>query len=414
MNGVPGTIGRKAADLPPAAPGARPSFRRRLTSRWQVGAERSKQFFKLPDCYRKIRAIADCPKRGPALALDLLVWFFDFKTFPGHYGLSRLWEVDRAEWKYYYGSNYNPHQKTRLRRHVEPLEYRMLFNDKYLCVLVCEALGLRVPRTRGTVDPVHDFRSAIASWLAQSPAGKLIVKPLLGEMGRDIVMVEPGDEGPVVRTPLGPVPLGRFNLRERSIVQDVLAQDPRLAAFSPSSVNTFRVVTMMTPQDEVIIVNASFRSGVGGGWVDNWSAGGVSVGVDGPKGTLKAFAYDKKSNRYTAHPTSGIVFEGFRIPEWERIKATATAVQTAFSFYRLMGLDLALDREGAPVLIEINGAPDLAGLEQKTGPLLRDPRVLRAFGEYDLLVNRHQRKAFAALPPSGHGEASLPAPPGVL
>lgn len=408
MNGVPGAIGNTAAHLPPTALRSRTTVRHRLSSRWHVGAERFKQFFRLPDCYRKTRAIADCPKRGPALARDLLVWFFDFKTFPGHYGLSRLWEVDRADWKYYYGSNYNPHQKTKLKAFVEPLEYRMLFNDKYLCVLVCEALGIRVPRTRGTVDPAHDYRSAIASWLAQSPAGRLIVKPLWGEMGRDIVMAEPGDDGPVVRTPLGTVPLARFALREKSIVQDVLAQDPRVAAFSPSSVNTFRVVTMMTPRDEVLIVNASFRTGVGGAWVDNWSAGGVSVGVDCPKGTLKAFAYDKKSNRYAAHPTSGIVFEGFPVPEWEGIKATAAAIQSALPFYRLMGLDLALDRDGAPVLIEINGAPDLAGLEQKAGPLLKDPRVLRAFGEYGLLVNRHQRKAFAALPPEDGPGASRP------
>lgn len=408
---VPDTADNMAAHLPPTALRNRASVRRWLRSRWQVGTERFKQFFMLPGCYRRIRAIKDCAKRGPALALDLLIWFFDYKTFPGHYGLSRLWEVPKSEWKYYYGSNYNPHQKMKLKRFVEPLEYRMLFNDKYLCVLTCEALGIRVPRTRGTVDPAHDYRSPIASWLALSPAGRLIIKPLWGEMGRDIVMAEPGAEGPIVRTPRGAIPLSRFTLREKSIVQDVLAQDPRVAAFSPSSVNTFRVVTMMTPQDEVIIVNASFRSGVAGGLVDNWSAGGVSVGVDCPKGTLKAFAYDKKSNRYAAHPTSGIVFEDFRIPEWERIKATAIATQSAFPFYRLMGLDLALDREGAPVLIEVNGAPDLAGLEQKAGPLLKDPCVLRAFGEYDLLVNRHQKRLFATLPPSDRTEAPLQAAP---
>lgn len=404
---VPGASSNTAVHLPPTALRARASVRRLLLSRWQVGTERFKQFFMLPDCYRKIRAIKDCPKRGPALALDLLIWFYDYKAFPGHYGLSRLWEVPQSEWKYSYGSNYNPHQKMKLKRFVEPLEYRVLFNDKYLCILICEALGIRVPRTRGTVDTAHDYRSSIASWLALSPAGKLIIKPLWGEMGRDIVMAEPGAEAPIVRTPRGAIPLSQFVLREKSIVQDVLAQDPRVAAFSPSSVNTFRVVTMMTPQDEVIIVNASFRSGVAGGLVDNWSAGGVSVGVDCPRGTLKAFAYDKKSNRYAAHPTSGIVFEGFRIPEWEKIKATAIAIQTALPFYRLLGLDLALDREGTPVLIEVNGAPDLAGLEQKAGPLLKDPRVLRAFGEYDLLVNRHQRKLYAALPPGDRIEAPL-------
>lgn len=118
---VPGTTSNTAAHLPPTALRARTSVKRLLHSRWQVGTERFQQFFMLPDCYRKIRAIKDCPKRGPALALDLLIWFYDYKAFPGHYGLSRLGEVDRAEWKYYYGSNYNPHQKMKLKSFVEPL-----------------------------------------------------------------------------------------------------------------------------------------------------------------------------------------------------------------------------------------------------------------------------------------------------
>jgi hypothetical protein len=47
------------------------------------------------------------------------------------------------------------------------------------------------------------------------------------------------------------------------------------------------------------------------------------------------------------------------------------------------------------VLIEINGAPDFVAQEQWCGPLLKSKLVLRAFGEYDLLVNRHQRKLYS-------------------
>jgi hypothetical protein len=36
-------------------------------------------------------------------------------------------------------------------------------------------------------------------------------------------------------------------------------------------------------------------------------------------------------------------------------------------------------------------------LEQKAGPLLRSESALRAFGEYDLLVNKHQRKLYDSL-----------------
>jgi hypothetical protein len=373
------------------------SVKRTVFSRTRLRYERFKEFFMLPRCYCEVMAMKDRGRSGLGLASDLLSWFFSYKTFPSHYGLSRLWEVDRKEWKYYYGSNYLPHQFARLKKTVQPLEYRILFNDKYIMALLCEALDIPIPRTHGTLDPAQDYRSGIASWLASSPAGRLIIKPLYGERGRDIVLAEPAEKGITIRTPRGSMPLGEFTLREKAIVQDVLSQDRRTAAFSTASVNTLRVVTMMTLQDEAIMVNASFRSGVGSAFVDNFSAGGVSVGVDCSKGTMKEFGYDKKSNRYSAHPTSGIVFKRHPVPEWNRVCTMAASIQRAFSFYRLIGLDIAIDVNGNPVLIEANGAPDLPSLEQKAGPLLKDDRVLRAFGEYDLLVNRHQRGLYDAL-----------------
>jgi hypothetical protein len=373
------------------------SAKRALFSKTRLGYERSKQFFMLPGCYRKIRAIKDCGRSRTGLAFDLLTWFFSFKTFPNHYGLCRLWEVGRNEWKYYYGSNYLPHQLARLKRVVQPLEYRILFNDKYVCVLICQALGFRAPRTYGVLDPSLDYRAQIDRWLDASSEHQLIIKPLLGEMGRDIVVAMRAEGKTVIRTKRISKPLKDYVLAEKAIVQDIVAQDARMAAFSSTSVNTLRVVTMLTRQNKVLIVNAIFRSGVGSAFIDNWSAGGVAVGVDCTNGRLLKHAYDKNSVRYLTHPESGVVFEDFPVPEWDRICALATRVQEALPFYRLLGLDMAIDRTGEPVIVEINGAPDLGGGEQMAGPMLQHKPVLRAFGEYGLLVNKHQRKLYASL-----------------
>ena len=117
-----------------------------------------------PGCYRKVRAIKDCGKSRTGLALDLLTWFFSYKTLPTHYGKCRLWEVDRKDWKYYYGSNYLPHQEARLKRIVQPLEYRLLFNDKYICALLCQALGNPGPAN------VWDPRSGPRLQIPSSPS----------------------------------------------------------------------------------------------------------------------------------------------------------------------------------------------------------------------------------------------------
>jgi hypothetical protein len=373
-----------------------PSGPRRRLPRARLAYQRFRQFLALPGCYRQVRAFKECPRKGTALAGDLLTLFFSYKTFPDHYGLCRLWEVGRRDWKYYYGSNYHPHQRIRIAAALKQQDYRIMFIDKFLCTMYGKGMGIPSPYTYGIVDPAEDFRAQIRAWFQASSAPALIIKPLYGRGGLGIVIARKDGDHITIQAK-APVSLDDFVLEDRSVVQELLQQDKRMSAFSPFSVNTLRIITMLTKRGEVILVNGSMRSGVGESFVDNWSAGGVSVGVDCEKGVLKRYAYDRKWNRFPAHPTSGTVFENYPIPEWERVRAAAVSIQKAFSFYRMLGLDLAIGPGGEPVLIEINGAPDLAALEQKAGPLLKSLPVLRAFGEYGLLVNRHQRGLYAEL-----------------
>ena len=384
--------------------------KRAVLSEARLRYERFKEFFKLRQCYRANRAREDCDRSRVGLGLDLLTWFFSYRTLPVHYGRCRIWELDKSEWKYYFGSNYRPLHEARLKKLVWPAEYRVLFDDKFVCGLLCQALGINIPRTYGVLDPSGDYRTQLAAWLAESPGRRLIIKPLCGQSGRDIVLAEEGGEGIAIRSKHSQFTLDQFILKESAIAQEVVTQHSAMAALSSASVNTLRVVTMMTRGGEVIIVNAALRTGVGSAFVDNWAAGGVAIGVNCETGRLRAIAYDKKGRRYAVHPTSGIAFADFPVPSWERIRATAVAIQKAFPFYRMLGLDLAVEPNGEPVLIEINYAPDFTFLEQTGGPVLKIDPVLRAFGEYDLLVNKHQRKLYHALgrPRSHQAKGSQP------
>lgn len=371
--------------------------RRRSALRARVAYQRLKQFFALPGCYRKIRAFKDCKKSRLGLARDLLVLFFSYKTFPDNYGLCRLWEVDRKDWKYYYGSNYHPHQRSRLLTSVKQHEYRIVFIDKFLFAAYCQAMGIRTPFTYGIIDPAEDYRDQVRAWFQASSAQTMIIKPLCGRGGSGIVLAGKINDDILIRSEKTSTPLDDYVLAGRSIVQKVLLQDARMAAFSPYSVNTLRIVTMLTRQRNVIIMGASMRSGVAKSFVDNWSAGGVAVGIDSETGKLKKYGYDRNWKRYESHPTTGVVFENYMIPEWDRICSAAAKIQKAFLFYRILGLDIAIEQSGEPVLIEINGAPDFVAQEQWCGPLLKSELVLRAFGEYNLLVNKHQRKLYVSL-----------------
>jgi len=373
------------------------SGKRTLFAGTRLRYRRFWEFFTLPRYFRILRANPECTRSSSGLALDLLIWYFSHKTLPTHYGKYRLWEVGREDWKYYYASNYRPHQDARLSKAVQPLEYRILFDDKYVCALLCQALGFRIPRTYGVLDPRRDYRRQLQVWLEASDARRLIIKPLCGRSGRDIVIAEQVGGANLIRSGRGATPLDRYVLRQKAIVQEVMSQHAKMAAYSSASVNTLRIVTLVTPQNEILIVHAALRTGVGPAFIDNWSAGGVAAGIDVEKGRLMKYAFDKTGKRYLAHPTSGLAFEGYPVPEWDRLRDTAISIQKAFPFYKMLGPDLALDTTGEPVLLEINYAPDLTFGEQTGGPLFKNEAVLRAFGEYDLLVNKHQKRLYAGL-----------------
>lgn len=358
---------------------------------------RLKQFFSLPDCYVKIIRNEEFKKsRNKSrweLARDLWTLFFSYKMFPRIYVWCRLWEVDRSQWKYYYG--YQTLQKARLRSTVEPKEYDILFDDKAVCELLCRGIGVtNLPHTYGLIRPDQDYTERIRSIFQHSATPSLIIKPVRGHAGRDIVLVTMTDGTIRIRSGRELIPLEDFTLAKPAIVQELVKQDRRMAAYSSSSVNTIRVLTMYTKNESVIVLAASMLCGVGDSYVSNWSAGGVEIGIDTATGRLMKYAHDKNATRYTEHPTSKITFEGFPIPEWERIIDLATTIQKAFPFYRMLGTDIALREGGEPVIIEINNDPGFSGMEQ-TRPLLQAEQNLKAFGEYDLFINKHQRELYA-------------------
>jgi hypothetical protein len=351
-------------------------------------------FLMLPKTYRTLLRSGEIDKSRASIASDLLRLFFDYKTFPDHYGPCRLWEMDESQWKYYYGSSYQAYQRRNLHREVEPPEYVVVFADKTISERLCRDIGVNVPHSYGTVSPNENYRDKIESWVLSSAEDAFLLKPVRSGGGRGIDLVRKDGGRILVNTRSGVVPLGELVVTQQMILQAFIKQDARLAAFSASSVNTVRVAALFTKSNSVVLLGAAFRCGRGGAYIDNWSAGGVAVGVDLDTGRLKKYAYDKEGNRYVEHPTSKIVFEGWAVPQWRCIRETVIRIQKAFPCYRMLGIDVALQENGEPLVIEVNDNLDVTFVEQTSGPLLRNEAVLRAFGEYELFVNRHQRKLF--------------------
>lgn len=348
------------------------------------------RFLALPYCYFKLIDWKECSKSRYLVAKDLLYVFFRLKYYPDNYAPCRFWEKEQSTWSYYYGSSYHSYARHKLRREVQTYEHQIVFNDKSVSEQFCKGLGVQMPVSYGFIDPAIDCQGIIESIFRDSELKELIIKPILGHAGRGIVLAIKKSDGIVIKTKDMEWSLAEYEFKDKSIIQEVVIQDEGIAEISNTSLNTIRLVSLLTISQEVIILSSSMRFGVGSAFVDNWSAGGIAVGVNHSNGVLMETAYDKHGGQYYEHPESKVVFNNYKIPYWDDVLEIARKVQGACPFYKLVGVDIAISENG-PVLIEINANPDIVFQEQTAGPLLRDKRTLSEFAKYDLLINNYQK-----------------------
>ncbi len=170
------------------------------------------------------------------------------------------------------------------------------------------------------------------------------------------------------------------------VIQRGLEQCGELSRINASSINTVRMISMLSPGrdisekkdfgDEVKIYSRILRMGVNNARVDNASSGGITCGID-EEGRLKNRAFDVKGNVYLKHPNSGISFETVVIPNIESIEKSVKEMHVLMPHFRLISWDIAIEADGKPTLIEANlkdGELDFHQLNN--GPIFGDDTLL--------------------------------------
>ena len=128
------------------------------------------------------------------------------------------------------------------------------------------------------------------------------------------------------------------------IVEELIVQDERLAAFHPQSVNTLRIPTIRF-DDETIVLHPLLRLGQHGSNVDNAGAGGILCIIDNETGVIISAA-DKSGKQYDLHPDTGKKITGFNIPLWDEAISLAKKLAQVVPENRYTGWDLALTKSG--------------------------------------------------------------------
>lgn len=141
-------------------------------------------------------------------------------------------------------------------------------------------------------------------------------------------------------------------IKKDLVIQESIKQHAVMNSLNPSSINTIRVLSLLS-QDGVTIYSAILRMGVNGSRVDNISQGGITCGIDG-SGHLKKFAYSFTGNRFEAHPTTGTKFCDVVLPNFDKVCQLVKEAHPSIPNFRLVSWDVCIDQDGEPLLVEAN------------------------------------------------------------
>jgi hypothetical protein len=155
------------------------------------------------------------------------------------------------------------------------------------------------------------------------------------------------------------------------IIQKVVRQSASTAKFNPSSLNTFRIITLFL-NGKCTILSRILRFGVSGAVIDNAAGGGYFLGIK-PDGRLSEFAINKKLEKIT--DINDCIFVQMQVPNFYTIENFALEKHIKlFPNIGMVGWDLALDSEENIVCIEYNVGyyPWVLGFEFSCGPFFGD------------------------------------------
>jgi alpha-L-glutamate ligase-like protein len=238
-------------------------------------------------------------------------------------------------------------------------------DDKLLMSELCGRIGVPTPRVYGVVRSYAE--------LGQLPAllgGRtdFVVKPNCGSGGKGILVLIGGD-GPdflrhngdrltldQLREHLSDVLSGMYSLGGRpdqAILQQRVRLHPAFAEVTFKGIPDIRVV-LYRNEPAMAMLRLPTRESNGRA---NLHQGGIGTGIDLETGRTH---HAVQRNRFVKlHPDTGASVVGRRVPCWLQVLEMSRKVAEATGL-GYVGVDIVLDAEEGPLLLEANARPGLA------------------------------------------------------
>jgi len=240
-----------------------------------------------------------------------------------------------------------------------------LVDDKLLTKQAALENNIPVPELYGVVETqyqVHQIVETLADF------EQFAIKPAQGSGGKGILVIigRNGDryvkssgveiDGEEIRRHLSNTLAGLHSLGGRNdyaLIEALIKFDRSLEQYSYEGVPDIRVIVFRGVPVMAMMRCATHASD----GKANLHQGAVGVGLDIATGrSVQAVQHGVLVDR---HPDTGASFEALRVPHWDRIlDLAASCVEMVGLGY--LGVDIVLDRELGPMLLELNARPGLA------------------------------------------------------
>lgn len=256
----------------------------------------------------------------------------------------------------------------RNRDYIFPNNPRRLYplvDDKVETKRLAVAAGIQTPELYGIIDNLHDIKN-----LREMVKGRdgFVIKPSKGSGGGGITLISAVT--PTAYRKASGVLMSESEMRyylsniisgmyamgggsDRVILEYTVKFDPLFADIAYQGVPDIRVV-LYKGVPAMAMLRLPTRASDGKA---NLHKGGIGTGIDlGTGKTLRGVQFGQVTD---SHPETGHLISGYQIPGWEKL------LEMAARFYDITGLgyvgvDIVLDRDKGPMMLEVNARPGIA------------------------------------------------------
>ena len=227
--------------------------------------------------------------------------------------------------------------------------------------------GLPVPETFSIIRQIKDLRDF--DWTALPPT--FVLKPNQGLGGEGILIVY----GRKKNTPHSWIKADRKQIDSRDLeshalnilegtfsrtgLQDIAFFEERvklLKLLKPYSYRGIPDIRIIVYNSVPIMAEMRLPTRESGGKA-NLHLGGIGVGIDMGTGVTTTAIHRDRLIEYS--PETKLPLSGIQIPEWKEVLRMAIHAQQATKI-GFLGVDIAIDREKGPIILELNARPGLS------------------------------------------------------